>query len=121
MDLALEEIDRLLTDYMYGDDSALDGLLAAGPVSLRRLLAIRAGRAEPGWDMEEIMRRDRDDYRRPGEAQIHLARAFPDAFFDAAEDLVHEWAITETRPWRGATARDREHQSVVKGALRKRR
>ncbi|WP_406277560.1 HEAT repeat domain-containing protein [Embleya sp. NBC_00896] len=97
MDLALDEIDGLLTDYMYGDDSALDGLLAAGPVSLRRLLAIRAGRAEPGWDMVEIMRHDRDDYRRPGEAQIHLARAFPDTFFDeAAEDPVHESAIMET-------------------------
>ncbi|MEU3429732.1 HEAT repeat domain-containing protein [Streptomyces gardneri] len=97
MDLALEEIDSLLTDYMYGDDSALDGLLAAGPVSLRRLLAIRAGRAEPGWDMAEITRHDRDDYRRPGEAQIHLARAFPDTFFDeAAGDPMYEWAITET-------------------------
>ncbi|WP_329377678.1 HEAT repeat domain-containing protein [Streptomyces sp. NBC_01351] len=96
MDLALEEIDSLLTDYMHGDDSALDGLLAAGPVSLRRLLAIRAGRSEPGWDMAEIMRHDRDDYRRPGEAQIHLARAFPDTFFDEAGDPMHEWAILET-------------------------
>ncbi|MFD7826554.1 HEAT repeat domain-containing protein [Kitasatospora sp. NPDC059803] len=97
MDLAHEAIDGLLTDYLYGDDRALDGLLAAGPASLRRLLAIRAGRAEPGWDMAEIVRRDRDDYRRPLEAQIHLARAFPDTFFDeVAEDPAQESALMET-------------------------
>ncbi|MFD7596178.1 HEAT repeat domain-containing protein [Kitasatospora sp. NPDC059812] len=97
MDLAHEAIDGLLTDYLYGDDRALDSLLAAGPASLRRLLAIRAGRAEPGWDMAEIVRRDRDDYRRPLEAQIHLARAFPDTFFDeVAEDPAQESALMET-------------------------
>ncbi|MET8628572.1 HEAT repeat domain-containing protein [Kitasatospora sp. NPDC004669] len=97
MDLVLEEIDSLLTDYMYGDDGALGGLLAAGPASLRRLLAIRAGRAEPGWDMAEIMRRDRDDYRRPASLQIHLADAFPDTFFDeVAEDPAHEPMVMET-------------------------
>ncbi|WP_018352765.1 HEAT repeat domain-containing protein [Longispora albida] len=97
MDLTPEEIDTLLTDYMYGDDRALGGLLAAGPASLRRLLAIRVGRVNPGWDMAEIMARDRDEYRRPGEAQLHLARAFPDIFFsEAAADPALESVVLGT-------------------------
>ncbi|MFF3110268.1 HEAT repeat domain-containing protein [Kitasatospora sp. NPDC057904] len=86
MDLMPAEIDGLLTNYVYRDDGALDDLIAAGPASLHRLLAILAGRAEPGWDMAEITRHDRDDYRRPGSLQILLAKAFPDALFDALAD-----------------------------------
>ncbi|MFJ2806191.1 HEAT repeat domain-containing protein [Kitasatospora sp. NPDC087271] len=86
MDLTTDGIDSLLARYMHGDGGALEDLVAAGPVSLRRLLDVFAGRAEKRWDLAEIVSRDRDEYRRPASLQVLLAEALPDGLFDALAD-----------------------------------
>lgn len=94
-----ERIDDLIVRYVDGDgdDAALDGLLAAGAVSLRRLLAVRAGRVDPGWHRGRADRGDRDVHRRPGSLLTLLARAFPDALFEAlADDPALEPVVLET-------------------------
>ncbi|MFJ8743220.1 HEAT repeat domain-containing protein [Embleya sp. NPDC127516] len=92
MDIEGAGIDHLIVQYVCGEDRAYDGLVAAGPVSLSRLLDTRAGRAAPSWNdaLAEVRERldalGREAFERLSTLQALLAKAFPDALFDAVAD-----------------------------------
>ncbi|MET7302673.1 HEAT repeat domain-containing protein [Embleya sp. NPDC005575] len=103
MDIEDAGIDRLIARYVCGEDQAYDGLVAAGPVSLSRLLDTRAGRAGESWNdaLAEVRGRldalGREAFERLSTLQALLAKAFPDTLFAAvAEDPALEPAVLWT-------------------------
>lgn len=96
MDLTLDRIDGLIVRFVGDDDRAGDSLVAAGPASLRRLIDVLAGRADPGWDAlgAEEERFGRGEFERLDQLEHLLAARFPDALFDAvAADPALEPAV----------------------------
>ncbi|MFF7250978.1 HEAT repeat domain-containing protein [Embleya sp. NPDC008237] len=91
-----EGIDELIVSFLRGDNRAGDRLVAAGPVSLRRLIDALAGRVDPGWNASGAAgeRSGREEFEHLDRLQGLLARAFPEALFDAvAHDRTLEPAV----------------------------
>ncbi|MYS85305.1 HEAT repeat domain-containing protein [Embleya scabrispora] len=85
MDVVPEGIDDLILSFLSGDDRAGSGLVAAGPVSLRRLIGALAGRIDMGRAASGARgeRCGREEFERLDQLAGLLARTFPEALFDA--------------------------------------
>ncbi|MFD7582544.1 HEAT repeat domain-containing protein [Kitasatospora sp. NPDC059803] len=98
MSREFEEIDSLIVQYVGGQHAALDRLVAAGPASLRRMLAMLAGQADLDWRaLEGDRANSKQAWEAVGDLRSVLVRAFPDALFGAlADDASLESVVVST-------------------------
>ncbi|MGW1991964.1 HEAT repeat domain-containing protein [Embleya sp. NPDC001921] len=89
-------IDDLIVSFLAGDTRAGDRLVAAGPVSLRRLIGALAGRVDLGRDAPGATgeRCGREEFERLDRLEGLLVRAFPETLFEVvAHDRTLESAV----------------------------
>ncbi|MEU0934224.1 HEAT repeat domain-containing protein [Embleya sp. NPDC005971] len=96
MDVVPDGIDDLIVSFLGGDNRAGARLVAAGPVSLHRLIGALAVRVDPGRDAPGARgeRCGREEFEHLDRLERLLVRAFPEALFDAvAHDRTLESAV----------------------------